>query len=172
MRIPRESPLIDYAGFWIRLLALAIDGIILGVLTQLIIRLWSMASGAGFWGGQVADPLLPDAVPKADSALWALQAAVLFVMVVAYFIGFWGWRGQTPGKMLMRVKVVRFNGSEVDWGGAVMRFLGYIISGLLVLIGFVWVAFDGRRQGLHDKIADTFVITVPKRRSALSETGP
>ena len=95
-RIRQESPTVDYAGFWIRLLAFVIDGLILVVISRLVNGFWSMASGGGFWGGRVADPSLPDAVATSASALWLLNLAILFVIVVAYFIGFWGWRGQTP----------------------------------------------------------------------------
>ena len=67
--------------------------------------------------------------------------------------------------MVMRLGIVRFDGTRIGWGGAVLRFLGYIISVLLFLTGFVWVAIDMRRQGFHDKIADTFVIRIRRGQS-------
>jgi uncharacterized RDD family membrane protein YckC len=51
-----------------------------------------------------------------------------------------------------------------------MRLLGYIISILLILSGFFWIPFDIRRQGFHDKIADTFVIVNPHKKPVTSET--
>jgi uncharacterized RDD family membrane protein YckC len=65
--------------------------------------------------------------------------------------------------MVMKIKIVRFTGENVGWGDAVMRFLGFIISALFALIGHFWVAFDNRRQGWHDKIAETYVIRARRK---------
>ncbi|HEY32558.1 MAG TPA: RDD family protein [Dehalococcoidia bacterium] len=165
-RVRKESYTVDYAGFWIRFWAFLIDTLIIVGISLLYNGIWGLASGAGFWGEEATDPLLPDAVASSGSSLWAVSSGILFLIVVAYFICFWRWRGQTPGKMIMRLKIVHFNGAGMGWGGAVMRFLGYIISILLVLSGFFWIPVDIRRQGFHDKIADTFVIAVPRKRSA------
>ena len=169
MRIRSESYTVDYAGFWVRFFAFLIDVLILVGIVWLYNGIWGLASGAGFFGEEAVDPLLPDAVAGPSSSFWALSSVILFLMMVAYFVCFWGWRGQTPGKMVMRISIVRFDGARIGWGGAVMRFLGYIISVLLFLLGFFWVAFDRRRQGFHDKIADTFVITTPRKQPATSE---
>jgi uncharacterized RDD family membrane protein YckC len=169
MRIRKESYTVDYAGFWVRFFAFLIDTLILVGIVWLYNGIWGLVSGAGFFGEEVVDPLLPDAVAGPNSSFWALSSVILFLIMVAYFICFWGWRGQTPGKMVMRISIVRFDGARIGWAAAVMRFLGYIISVLLFLLGFFWVAFDRRRQGFHDKIADTFVIVTPRRKPATSE---
>ena len=169
-RIRKESYTVDYAGFWVRLLAFLIDTLILVGIVWLYNGIWGLASGTGFWGEEAVDPILPNAVVGSASSFWALSSAVLFLIIVAYFICFWGWRGQTPGKMVMRISIVRFDGARIGWGGAVLRFLGYIISILLFLTGFFWVAYDMRRQGFHDKIADTFVISIPRKQPATSGT--
>ena len=151
----RESYTVDYAGFWLRLLALAIDGAILGTLIWLFNGLWSLAFGRG-WMGTAVDT----AAASADAGIvfWLFAILIPLLMITAYFIGFWRWRGQTPGKLALGIKIVRFNGDAIGWGGAIMRFLGYIIAIMPILIGFIWVAFDSRRQGLHDKLAETYVI--------------
>ena len=100
-------------------------------------------------------------------AAWLIDVVLLSIISwgivnVAYFIGFWAWRGQTLGKMVANVKVVRTDGKPVDLRTAVLRFLGYIVCVLTLGIGFLLVAFDDRKQGLHDKIAGTYVI--PLRR--------
>ena len=82
------------------------------------------------------------------------------IVNVAYWIGLWAWRGQTLGQMVANVKVVRTDGKPVDLRTAVLRYLGYIVCGLTLVIGFLIIAFDGRKQGLHDKIANTYVIPV------------
>jgi uncharacterized RDD family membrane protein YckC len=54
--------------------------------------------------------------------------------------------------------VISADGSPVSWGKAFVRYLGYIVSGLVLALGFIWVAFDPKRQGWHDKIASTYVV--------------
>jgi uncharacterized RDD family membrane protein YckC len=49
-------------------------------------------------------------------------------------------------------------GRNIGIGRAIGRFVGYAISGIALDIGFIWVAFDARKQGWHDKIASTFVV--------------
>ncbi len=87
---------------------------------------------------------------------------------IAYLLGFWIWRGQTPGKMAVGVKIIRTDSSPVKWQCALCRFLGYIVSVTTLFIGFVWVAFDSRKQGLHDRIADTYVVKLPVRQVAFT----
>lgn len=84
------------------------------------------------------------------------------IVNVAYFIGLWVWRGQTLGQMVVNVQVVRTDGKPVDLRTAALRYLGYIVCALTLGIGFLIIAFDDRKQGLHDKIANTYVI--PLRR--------
>lgn len=154
----RESYTVDYAGFWLRLLAMAIDGAILGTLIWLFFGVWSLAFGRG-WMGTAVD----SATAGGDGAYYGFGALIVFLMVTGYLIGFWRWRGQTPGKLALGIRIVHFNGDPLNWGGAIMRLLGYIISIVPLLIGFIWVAFDSRRQGLHDKLADTYVIMGRRR---------
>ena len=156
----KESYTVDYAGFWLRLAAFLIDGLILWGFNVLLTGLWNLASGLP-WSG-ISDQLVAEGITTVP--LWWLRVAVFFVVLVMYFIAFWAWCGQTPGKMALRVRVVRFDGSPVGWGGAFLRICGYIISILPIALGFFWVAFDGRRQGLHDKVAETFVVRIPSRR--------
>jgi uncharacterized RDD family membrane protein YckC len=137
---PKEFAL-EYAGFWVRLGAGVIDLIILGFMGGVIL-FGSGSPGLFLIGG--------------------------FVVSVAYFVGFWTWRGQTPGKMALGIKVIRTDSSPVKWRGALYRFLGYIVSVLTLFIGFIWVAFDGRKQGIHDKIADTYVVKLPVRQVAFT----
>ena len=92
-----------------------------------------------------------------------LSPLIPFFIILAYLVSFWGWRGQTPGKMVMRLKITRIDGSDIDWGAAILRLLGYVISFLIVFIGHFWILNDSHRQGLHDKIADTYVIKLPRK---------
>jgi uncharacterized RDD family membrane protein YckC len=133
---PKEFA-IEYAGFWVRLGAGVVD-----LLTS------------GFAIVSVAC-LFP------APAIWVPSGLVISL---AYWSGFWVWRGQTPGKMALAIKVIRTDSSPVKWQCALFRFLGYIVSLVTLFIGFIWVAFDGRKQGIHDKIADTYVVKLPVRQ--------
>ncbi len=85
----------------------------------------------------------------------------LFAAVIAvfYYVFFTGYGGQTPGKMALRIKVIRTDGSAIGYGRAFLREVpGKFLSGILLGIGYLMVAFDRQKQGLHDKIADTYVI--------------
>ena len=93
--------------------------------------------------------------PAINIIIWLFGA----VLSISYAVFFTGYCGQTPGKMALRIKVIRTDGSPVSYGRAVLReVLGKFISSILLGIGYLMVAFDNRKQGLHDKIADTYVI--------------
>jgi uncharacterized RDD family membrane protein YckC len=80
-------------------------------------------------------------------------------LIIGYVVFFTGYCGQTPGKMALRIKVIRTDGSPLSYGRAFLREVpGKFISSILLGIGYLMVAFDGQKQGLHDKIADSYVI--------------
>jgi uncharacterized RDD family membrane protein YckC len=79
---------------------------------------------------------------------------------MGYFTWFHGAAGQTPGKMLLGLRVIQTSGVRMTFGVAFLRCVGYLISGLFFWLGFLWIAFDGRKQGWHDKIAATLVVRV------------
>ena len=79
---------------------------------------------------------------------------------IVYFIGMWAWKGQTLGQMIVNVKVIRIDGKPVDLRTSAIRFIGYLICGLTLGLGFLIIAFDKNKQGLHDKLAETYVINV------------
>lgn len=159
----KESYIVDYAGFWWRIVAFAIDGAVLWGLNYLITGLWNLATNLP-WSG-LTEQMTETGV---TTPLWWLRVVVFFLVQVAYFVCFWVWRGQTPGKWVMRLKVTQFDGSNITWGAALLRYCGYIISAMILLIGFFWVFMDSRRQGLHDKIAETFVVRIPTKREIAS----
>jgi hypothetical protein len=68
------------------------------------------------------------------------------------------WRGQTPGKRLMKVRVVRLDGKPMTWWSSFERFGGYAASIFTALLGFAQVVWDRNRQGMHDKIVETVVV--------------
>ncbi len=68
------------------------------------------------------------------------------------------WRGMTPGKRLLRVRVVRLDGKPIGWWVAFNRFGGYAASIFTGLLGFFEMFWDPNRQALHDRIAATVVV--------------
>ncbi len=159
MQREQLHPTIEIAGFWIRLVALFIDIVILVAINWVINTVWALASGRGFLGEVPADPL----AEVTGGPTWPLGAVIAFLVFVAYVVLFWRWKGRTPGKMVMRLKIVRADGSDLRWSDAILRFLSYIISFLIFFIGFIWAFFDDYNQGLHDKMANTFVIRLPRQ---------
>jgi uncharacterized RDD family membrane protein YckC len=98
-------------------------------------------------------------------AILPLPLAYLLGLVagIAYQVYFWTSSGQTPGKMVMGLKVVSAEtGGLLDTGGAAIRYVGYIVSGIAIYLGFLWVIWDPKHEGWHDKIARTKVIKVAK----------
>jgi len=67
--------------------------------------------------------------------------------------------GQTIGKKMMNIRIVKEDGTPIGYGDAILRnIIGYIISGALCYLGFIWALFDARKQGFHDKIFKTLVL--------------
>lgn len=111
------------------------------------------------------------------AAAWFIDGAVLFAIESAgYFTaretgagaGFlialaYTWffltrnNGQTPGKVLLKIRVIKANGSPISDGDAVIRYIGTMIN-FIFCLGWLWVLFDENRQGWHDKMAQTYVV--------------
>ena len=89
-------------------------------------------------------------------AILLLIVGLNLLITVGYNVGFWMMSGQTPGKRVLGVRVIRTDGTRLRLGNALRRQVGYWISSIFYL-GFLWILFDNRRQGLHDKIAGTVV---------------
>jgi uncharacterized RDD family membrane protein YckC len=92
----------------------------------------------------------------------AIILAVIFVPLV-YFPYFWSKTGQTPGQKMMGIKVVRdSDGGPITMGSAVLRLIGYWVSGFVFYLGYIWIFIDKRKRGWFDLIAGTVVIKADK----------
>lgn len=137
----------EKAGFWIRVVAAIIDSFLLSIVQFILTMMISLLVGA--LGIAAGDD------PAVDLVIWLFGVTIS----LGYAVFFTGYCGQTPGKMAVRVKVIRTDGSEMSYGRAALReILGKFVSSILLGIGYLMVAFDSQKQGLHDKIADTYVI--------------
>jgi uncharacterized RDD family membrane protein YckC len=141
----------QYAGFASRLVAFVIDRLIVGVITAVIVFMAEFAMNAF----NVNEWLGLDQLAVSLTAI--LFAAVVVSVDFLYTVGLWMLAGQTPGKRVMGVRIVRSDGERVRWRNAIVRWVCYWLSAILFL-GFLWVLVDNRRQGFHDKLGRTIVI--------------
>ena len=136
-----------YAGFWVRFLAVLIDGIALGILTTALLP---------FTGPQFT---VTGTGTAAAFTVHATANAVSTLVGLVYFVGLWSWRGQTIGMMPFNMQVVGVaDGKKIDPVRGLLRYVGIIISIIPLFLGLIWAAFDSRKQGWHDKMAQTVVI--------------
>jgi uncharacterized RDD family membrane protein YckC len=138
---------VPVAGFGRRLLATIYDGILLFFLTFLISFLIGFVAVFFSMFGDTDQPRLE-----------GLIIVVGLIVSVLYYVWNWSASGQTVGKSLAGLRVVPKDGEKLSVGKALVRYIGYIISGLVLSLGFLWIAFDSKRQGWHDKMAGTFVV--------------
>ncbi len=138
---PAERKL--YAGFWIRLLATFIDYLWLLPLT------WALGYfyyGSGYFN---TDSL----------ALGAVDIFLQHVLPAILVLGFWKYKAATPGKMAVKMRIADARTFEpASSKQLIIRYLGYIPAMLILMLGIIWIAFDDRKQGWHDKIANTVVL--------------
>ncbi|MGI9332370.1 MAG: RDD family protein [Gammaproteobacteria bacterium] len=91
---------------------------------------------------------------------------VNFIFPLVAIMMFWHYKGATPGKMAFNARIVDArDGSKLSAGQIVGRYFGYIPSFLVVGLGCVWIGWDARKQGWHDKLAGTVVVR-PRRTDA------
>jgi uncharacterized RDD family membrane protein YckC len=144
-----------YAGVVSRLFAFVIDVLILIVAMTLITWLVTFANSIlrvdAILGNLIGDGAL-------DVASVILAILLTSGVYVGYPLFFWTLTGQTPGMTLMGLRVVTTDGHYLSFGQSIRRLIGYIVSALVLFLGFLWILVDDRRQGWHDKIAGTCVV--------------
>ena len=141
-----------FAGFWLRFVAWFLDMLVLFAISCVL--------------GCFAAPLLiplggfdPEAPPGAGTGLELLMNAISFVVGLIYYAAFETSSLQaTPGKYVLRLQVTDINGGRVSFGRALARNLLKLLSGLILLIGYIMAAFTARKQALHDIICDCLVV--------------
>lgn len=147
----QETTYGQYAGFVTRLVALIIDQLILTGIVSLITIVATYVMNIF----RVNELLGTENLTQTITVI--LVTIVTVSVVILYTIGFWLLAGQTPGKRLMGVRIVRTNGQRITLWAAVRRWVGYWLSAILFL-GYLWVLLDNKRQGFHDKLAGTVVV--------------
>jgi uncharacterized RDD family membrane protein YckC len=142
-----------YGGFWIRFAAIFIDSLIVGiVILVLFLAIDLIAYRLAGVTGSTVDPNA--------NGVDTVSRLISYALSIGYFVYFWGM-GQTPAMRRLGLQVVdATTGAPIGFGRALLRYVGYVISALACYLGLIWAAFDGRKQGWHDKIAHTVVIRV------------
>jgi uncharacterized RDD family membrane protein YckC len=121
------------SSFWRRLGAALIDGLVFGVVRVVLALIVGANAAAG---------------------LALIGAAV-------YFVYFHGTTGQTPGDAALSIRVVDAEtGGRISYGRAFGRWAMSFVSGIVLLIGYLWMIWDSEKQTWHDKVARTYVVPV------------
>ena len=84
------------------------------------------------------------------------------LLLLAYHIGFWTWKGTTIGGIICQLRVVRVNGGHLRFADALVRGLTSLFSIAALALGCLWILKDPERQSWHDKVAGTYVVKVPR----------
>jgi uncharacterized RDD family membrane protein YckC len=134
---------LEYVGFWTRVVASLVDTVLMLIIIMPILL--------SIYGREY---LLSDKVIEgpADFLLTWLFPAIAV-------LAFWAAKQATPGKMVFGARIVDANhGGKPSTLQYIVRYLGYFVSVLPLCLGLLWVAWDRRKQGWHDKLAGTVVV--------------
>jgi uncharacterized RDD family membrane protein YckC len=138
-------------GFWLRYTAMAVDALILLLLLAIFVVLGFLTLTLGASeGGEI--PLL-----RQIRIILPVIIPLGLALMLAYFAFFHAIWGQTIGKMIFGLRVVRTDGQPLSFLRALARALGYILSAIPFFLGFLWVAFSPRKRSWHDALTDTMV---------------
>ena len=153
----------NYAGFWLRFVAIIIDGIIIGVAQSFIIVPLLAAVGFGFASGaenmDFSDPEQAAGLVATIAAFIGGYWILAMCIQILYFTFMESSKFQaTIGKMALGLIVTDMNGGKLDFSKAFIRNLCKIISNVTLLIGYIMAGFTEKKQALHDMIASTLVV--------------
>ncbi|WP_230414393.1 RDD family protein [Collimonas silvisoli] len=153
------EPELEYVGFWLRVVASLVDTVLVLLFT---IPLMLAFYGSSYW----SDTRLIKG-PGGFLVEWILPAVLVMV--------FWLTKQSSPGKMLIGARIVdEKTGGIPTTGQFIWRYAGYYLSILGLFLGYLWVAFDKKKQGWHDKLAGTVVVRNKKhgKKAAVSFQRP
>ena len=135
---------LQYVGFWKRTLAVVVDTLIIISVTLPIF----------FWVYGLENYFSDERVPKGS-----FDFMMNYVFPTISVIVVWNYYQATPGKMIFKAKIVdEKTGGKPSLGQLIIRYLGCFISLGPLGLGYFWVAFDKKKQGFHDKLANTVVV--------------
>jgi uncharacterized RDD family membrane protein YckC len=146
LEVESQGGSIRYAGFWARVVASLIDTLLWLVISLPILFL---VYGESYFIAEMDSPVIAGPI----------DALINWVLPIVIIITFWVLKQGTPGKILLKMKIIDAKTGECptmkQW---VIRYLAYIPSMVVLLLGFFWVAWDKKKQGWHDKLSGTLVV--------------
>jgi uncharacterized RDD family membrane protein YckC len=139
----------DYAGFWWRVLASIIDGILFLIvfvpLSIAVVGFDSYVNSSGLLGDGPAEILVTNVLP------------------IAVIVLFWKFKQGTPGKLILSIKIIDAQThGPLSWGQCFGRYFAQILSAIPLLLGYFWVGWEPRKRAWHDMLAGTLVVRVYK----------
>jgi uncharacterized RDD family membrane protein YckC len=148
-----------YAGFWIRLVARLLDGLIVGIPLAIVFGVLALAFGGFAAGTSNGDQNTQNAAAAVFSGIFILFYLIAIAVSIGYWVYFWGTTGSTFGMRVLHLRVVdATTGGPIGIPRALVRWLMTIVNSWACYIGWIWVAFDPRKQGWHDKVANSVVL--------------
>ncbi len=166
MQISYDKDRIVYAGFFSRLAAFLLDSVLVAVALSIFkFIVWIIKLVAG--DAVIFKPIL---------FTYNVFDILFYLLTVGYFVLMTYFCGATIGKALMKLKVVDAEGQKLSFVSVLIReTVGRYLSALVMYVGYIIAGLDTRKQGLHDKIADTLVIynhPNPTKKSVPLPPGP
>jgi uncharacterized RDD family membrane protein YckC len=133
----------EYAGFWIRVGASLIDTVLmLLIISPLLLLIY----GNTYW--------LDERLIKGSWDFILNHIAPAIVVII-----FWVYKSATPGKMILDLTIIDAKtGGKPSTAQFIGRYLAYFVAVIPFLLGIIWVGFDKKKQGWHDKLAGTLVV--------------
>ncbi len=131
-----QNPDVDfrYAGFWIRFIATILD----------ILIIWLPAVLIG---------ILLTFFVRIE-----ILSSLVFILVIILYIYLDGKYGGTPGKLILGLKIVNSEGKYIGIPTAALRYIGKVLSSMIIGIGHLFIVWEPKKQALHDKVANSYVI--------------
>jgi len=141
---------VRYGSFWERLGAIIIDGIIIGVAASILNSVLGL--------GVSRETLLDADSGMIYNIYWKSNITSLILQWLYFSLMESSAKQATLGKMALGLKVTDLSGQRISFINATGRYFGKILSGIILLIGYLMVLWDDKRQALHDKLAGTLVV--------------
>lgn len=153
----------NYAGFWLRFVALIIDGLLLGAIQFIaimpVLGLMGIGLATDIQNLESADESTIAPMIGQMMAMAGVTQVVFLTIQTLYYTFMESSKYQASvGKIVLGLKVTDMNGGKLDFTKALVRNLCKIISSMILLIGYLMAAFTEKKQALHDMIASTLVV--------------
>jgi uncharacterized RDD family membrane protein YckC len=154
-----------YAGFWLRFVAYIVDYIIIQVAQSIIIFPVLGMFGITFFSFNedfdweyMSEGEIIALIAAGIGAAGAAITIALVIQVLYYSLMEASKYQATVGKLVLGLKVTDMNGDALDFPKAFIRNLAKILSGMILMIGYIIAGFTDKKQALHDIIAGALVI--------------